>query len=618
MATEPPPKRREGDLLRMARRFAPYLRPRWAGFALALLGMVGETANDPANPWPLKLVFDMLLGRHRRAIFGVSLGTRSDQMLFLGMITAAIVVLAALSGLFSYWREYSLSRTGQELAFDLRAALYAQIQRLSLGFHERQRTGDLITRVTRDIDSVQDFLSDSLFTILGSVLSILGMFVVMLWMDRVLALAAFVLAPVLFGVVHSYTRRIKELSRQQRQQDGALASVAQEAISAARVVKAFAREEHENQRFQEHGKRSLETGLEVARLEARFGWLVSVVTALGTAAVIALGVVRVLAGLVTPGDLIVFTSYLNRFYRPMRAFSRELTRVSRALVRAERVVEVLDADPGVKDEPGARTAPRFRGALRFEAVSFAYQRGPIVLRDVSFAVEPGQTVALVGATGAGKSSLAALIPRFYDPFDGRILIDETEIRRCTLRSLRGQISLVLQESVLFQATIAENIAYGNPAASPAEIVAAARAAHADEFIRALPEGYETVVGERGATLSGGQRQRIAIARALIRDSPIVILDEPTTGLDAATEALILDGLRRLMAGRTTVVIAHNLSTVEGADLILVLDAGRIVERGTHAELLARRGRYYDLYSLQARSRAGFSGLTLSNKKSTAQ
>jgi ABC-type multidrug transport system fused ATPase/permease subunit len=509
--------------------------------------------------------------------------------------------------LFSYCQDYSLNRTSQELAFDLRAALYAQIQRLSLGFHERQRTGDLITRVTRDIDRVQDFLSGSLFKMLASVLSILGMFAVMLWMDWVLALAAFILAPVLFGIVYYYTSRIKELSRLQRKQEGALASVAQEAISAARVVRAFAQEERENERFQKHGKRSLEAGVEVARLEAQFGWLANVLTALGTAAVLVLGVGRVLAGSVTPGDLIVFAAYLNRLYKPMRTFSRELTKLSRALVCAERVDEVLDADPGVTDEPGARPAPRFRGRLSFEAVSFAYQRGQIVLRDVSFAVEPGQTVALVGATGAGKSSLAALIPRFYDPFEGRVLIDGTDIRCFTLRSLRGQISLVLQESVLFRATIAENIAYGNPIAGPANILAAARAAHADEFIRALPEGYETVVGERGATLSGGQRQRIAIARALIRDAPILILDEPATGLDAATEALLLDALRRLMAGRTTVLIAHNLSTVESANLILVLDEGRIVERGTHAELLARRGPYYDLYSLQARTREGFWG-----------
>jgi len=599
-------KKNETNLSRILYHFAPYLRYRRFGLALAVVGMLGQTGIDLATPWPLKLIFDVLLG-HKHAPFGISLATRSDQMTFLAACAAAIVGLTLLDGLFAYWHEYMLERTGQELAFDLRAKLYANIQEQSLGFHDRQRTGDLITRVTGDIESIQKFLTDSALSIAGSVLEVVSMFAIMLWMDWLLGSIALALGPVLFVIIYYYTTKIKELSKEQRKQEGEMTSVAQEAISAVRVVKAFNREEHENERFKNYGRQSLDAGVEIARLEAQFGWIVDVVTAIGTTAVVILGVMRVMAGLITPGDLIVFTAYLRKLFRPMRSFSKEINKATRALVRAERVIEVLDADPGVKDEPWAKPAPRFRGAIRFEHVSYAYVPGQRVLQEISFEVQPGQTVALVGATGAGKTTLAALIPRFYDPLEGSVLIDGADVRRYTLKSLRGQVSLVLQESVLFQATIAENIAYGNPTANEADIIAAARAARAHEFICAMPNGYQSVVGERGATLSGGQRQRIAIARAIIRNSPIVILDEPTTGLDAETEALVLDGLTRLMEGRTSVVIAHSLSTVERADLILVLDEGRIVERGTHAELLAHRGRYYDFHSLQARSREAFIG-----------
>jgi len=307
---------------------------------------------------------------------------------------------------------------------------------------------------------------------------------------------------------------------------------------------------------------------------------------------------------ITPGDLLIFVTYLRRLYSPLKDLLREINKTQKALARAERVVAVLDTDPIVKDQPGARVAPRLRGRIDFDRVGFAYRPGEPVLEDVDLHIEAGQTVALVGATGAGKSTLAALVPRFYDVTSGSVALDGTDVRRYTLRSLRSQIALVLQESVLFHASIADNIAYGNPTASPAQVRAAAIAANADEFITDLPAGYETVLGERGATLSGGQRQRIAVARALVRNAPIVILDEPTTGLDAHTEALLLEALRRLSTGRTTLMIAHSLSTIAGADLVVVLDGGRIVESGSHTTLLARRGRYVELFGRQAGALAG--------------
>ncbi len=582
------------SLPRVLSRLVPYLRPRWLGLALAALGTVGSTLIDLAKPWPLKLVFDTLLGG-RPAPFGVQL----DTTWFLAVVGLLIVVIALLDGLFSYWRVYSLKRAGQEVAFDLRAALFAHIQALSLGVHQRQRTGDTITRVTEDINVIEQFLTDSLLTIIASSLLIVGMFVVMLTMDRVLGLTALTLAPAFLLLIHRFTNRIKLLSRSQRREDGALASVAQETISAIHVVKAFAAEDRESERFRLFGQRSLAAKLRLAHLEAQFGWTADVIAAVGTAAVVVIGAERALSGAITPGDLVIFTAYLRRLYSPLKDVLREINKTQKALARAERVVAVLDTDPGVKDEPGARPAPRLRGAIELRTVSFGYQPDQPVLQDVSLRIEPGQTVAIVGATGAGKSSLAALVPRFYDVNAGSVAIDGTDVRRYTLRSLRAQIALVLQESVLFHASVFDNIAYGNPSASNAQVRAAARDAHAEEFILTLPNGFDTVLGERGATLSGGQRQRIAVARALVRDAPIVILDEPTTGLDSQTEGLLLDALGRLSAGRTTILIAHQLSTVQNADVIVVLDHGRVVECGRHAALLARGGRYTELFARQA-------------------
>jgi ABC-type multidrug transport system fused ATPase/permease subunit len=407
------------------------------------------------------------------------------------------------------------------------------------------------------------------------------------------------MAPLFAVLIHRFTTRIKPLSRSQRRSDGALASVAQEAIGAIHVVKAFTAEDRENERLRTFGQRSLQAKLRLAQLEAQFGWAADLVSALGTATVVVVGAERALSGAITPGDLLVFTTYLRRLYSPLKDLLREVNKSQKALARAERVVAVFDTDPGVADAPGARPTPRLRGAIELQGVTFGYLPGQPVLSDIDLRVEPGQTVALVGATGAGKSTLAALIPRFYDVSRGCVMVDGVDVRRVTLQSLRSQIAVVPQDTVLFHASVADNIAYGNPAASSAQICAAAEAANADEFIRGLPDGYETILGERGATLSGGQRQRIAVARAVVRDAPIVILDEPTTGLDPQTEGLLLEALRRLSIDRTTLVIAHSLATVSSADLIVVLDRGRIVERGGHSELLRRGGRYAELFARQA-------------------
>jgi ATP-binding cassette subfamily B protein/subfamily B ATP-binding cassette protein MsbA len=373
-----------------------------------------------------------------------------------------------------------------------------------------------------------------------------------------------------------------------------------EVLSAIPLVQAFARERHEEERFDAVTAETLKESVRIARLEAAATRSSEIITAVGTAAALLFGALEVLRGAMLPGELVLVSAYMASLYNPIKGLAKVSTKVSKAMASAERIMEVLEIAPEIQDAPDAVEAGRLRGEIAFERVSFDYGDGRDVLRDVSFTVAPGQRLALLGPSGAGKSTIVSLILRLYETQQGRILIDGTEIQRFTRESLRREIGLVLQQSILFGATVSENIAYGNPAATPEQIVAAARAANADEFIRELEDGYDTVIGERGATLSGGQRQRIAIARALIRDAPILILDEPMTGLDVESEAKVREALDRLMAGKTCVLITHDLQSVAGADQVLMLEEGRILERGSHAELLATSRRYRLLYEMDQR------------------
>jgi subfamily B ATP-binding cassette protein MsbA len=583
-------------------RIIDLLYPHWGTLSLAFIAVLGESITDLLEPWPLKIVFDYVFGSKRMPDWLASsvsyLGT--DKFSILNFAVLAVIVIAIFGAVSSYFEKYLTTSVGQWVMHDLRRVLYSHIQRLSLSYHDQKRTGDLISRVTTDIDAVQSMISQVMLGMLVNVLTLAGMVIVMLYLNWAFTVIALLVAPALFFVVYHYTHRIKNASRAMRRQEGEVVSVLEEVLSSIRVVKAFAREDYEQKRFERESRESVEKALLARNFKAKLPPLVEIIVAAGTCLVLWYGARLVLTGALTSGELLVFLLYLGKMYKPMRELSKMTDTISKADVGWERIREVLENETQVRDLPGAKRAPRFKGKIEFDHVKFAYDGNQRVLDDVSLRIEPGQLAALVGPTGAGKTTIVSLLPRFYEITSGQIRIDYTDIRRFKQKSLREQISFVLQESLLFRATVAQNIAYGKPDATHEEIVRAAHLANADEFIDHMPDGYETMIGERGVTLSGGQRQRITIARAIIRDSPILILDEPSAGLDAESEKLVFDALDKLMEGKTSIVIAHRLATVRRADVIFVIDEGRVVEQGTHEELLANGGLYARLYELQFR------------------
>ena len=577
------------------------LRPHTMALAAGFLAVAGESAANLLGPWPLKVVLDdVLRGResHTTAARWIHALVGTDKFAVLEFACAAVMAIAILDAVSSYFEKYLTTTVGQWISHDLRRMVYSHIQKLSLAFHDEERTGDLISRVTSDIDSIQSFIMQGLLGILINLITLVGMIGVMFYLEWRFTLIALSVAPILFAVVYTYTRRIKKASRAVRKKEGEITSVVEEVLSSIRVVKAFAREDYEVKRLEEESLEGVELALRARSLKAKLTPIVDIVVAVGTSLVLWFGARLVLKGSLSAGVLVVFIMYLSKMYKPMQELSKMTDTYSKAAVSYERIQELLETEKQVKDLRRAIVAPKFKGKVEFDHVSFSYVPDTPILEDVSFTIEPGKLAALVGPTGAGKTSVISLIARFYDPLSGKVMIDGTDIRRFRQKSLRQQISFVLQETMLFHAPVWQNIAYGKPEATRAEITQAAEFANAGEFIEKLPQGYDTVLGDRGMTLSGGQRQRIAIARAVIRDTPLLIMDEPTSGLDAASEKLVFEAIDRLIQGKTAIVIAHRLSTIRKADIIFVIQDGRIVESGKHEDLIERSGLYASFHALQ--------------------
>ncbi|HXL06417.1 MAG TPA: ABC transporter ATP-binding protein [Gemmatimonadales bacterium] len=588
---------RRRPLSRFRQLFVANLREVKGRLLFAALCTLGATAAELLKPWPLKVILDhVILDKPipplLRALHGV---LAVGKVPLLMEAAAGIVLIALAGGLFSYFQIFITSSIGYRMVYALRREMFTHLQTLSLAFHNRARSGDLLTKIAGDTNTLKDVFADSILKFTSYVLTVAGMLAIMVAIDWKIGLIAFATLPFLaYSLLHLY-RKTKLSVKTQKKQEGKVASRMSEVLQAVPLVQAFARERYEAEQFDAVTQETVRESIRVARLEAAATRSSEIITALGTAAAVLFGAFQVLQGRMLPGELVLVVGYLTNMYKPIRQLAKLSTDFSKAMAAAERVSEILEIEPEILDRPDAIPARDLKGEIVFRDVSFDYGDGKDVLRNISFSVSPGQRLALVGVSGAGKSTIVSLILRLYEPQRGTILIDGRDLRQYKRASLRRHIGIVLQQSLLFGATIRENIAYGKPTATLQEIEAAARAANADEFIRQLEHGYDTVIGERGATLSGGQRQRIAIARALIRDAPVLILDEPMTGLDGESEAKVREALDRLMAGKTCIVITHDLQSVADADQVLVLEGGGIVDRGTHAELAARSGRYRQLY-----------------------
>jgi ABC-type multidrug transport system fused ATPase/permease subunit len=580
--------------------FWPHLRRYWAYFALAYAALIGVVVMNLLKPWPLKLIFDYILLNKPLpdSVMYLSAAPSIDTLALLTIFCIGIVVVVFFAGMFSYTRSYFMASAGERVLNDVRRQIFDHIQVLSQASYATAKSGDLILRLTSDIKSLKKILIKSTETLATYILTFIGIIATMLWIDWQLTLIALVVIPPLYLLAAGAMGKVESLTRTQRTKEGEVASIVQETMMSMPVVQAFTQESRERSRFRKAGDESLMAEIKKLKVTRVFGRAVHVIMAIGTALVVWYAAKRVLGGSLTPGDVIVFTAYLKDLYKPVGGMSELIMDLSGSLVCAQRVAEVLEIDAAVKDAPDAVPAPQFRGEVSFVNLTFGYKSDEPVLRGVSFIVQPGQMVALIGSSGTGKSTVVNLLLRFFDPWEGQILVDGHDIRRFTLESYRRQMSVVLQKTVLFRSTIGENIAYGRPEATLEEIIEAAQAAQAHDFIVKLPDGYETVLDERGEGLSGGQMQRIALARAILKDAPILILDEPVNALDAVTEERINNTITSFMKTKTTFLIAHKLATVKRADLILVIEEGKVLAHGTHDELCSNSGAYRDFNEVQ--------------------
>ena len=569
---------------RVLRYYRPFLTQTMFGLCLSLIGI----GLNLLKPWPFKIIVDDFL-RAGSAI-------HPDWRFWVLLLCLALIGIQLLWGIINWITNYLFVKIGLQALLKLRTDLYSYLQSLSLKYHDARRSSDSSFRVAYDSQSIQTIYNKGFTNIFGSIITLIGTFLIMLRLDWQLTLVSLGIVPLVVGAIYVFAHRIRRESTSIQEQESAVLAQAQEGLSSIRMVHAFGREEFEVRQFQQQARQSLQANLRLTLTNVNSALVISTLMVVGTAAMYYIGTLHVLAGTLTLGSLLVFSAYLLMLYQPLESLTYTAWAMEGATAGAKRCFEVLDRQDDVRDSPNAVDISSAKGAIEFCSVNFGYAESRIVLRDINLSITPNQIVGLVGGTGAGKSTLLSLVPRFYDPTTGSVMLDGRDVREITKKSLRAQIAIVLQDTLLFSTTVRENIAYGRPDATEEEIIEAARRAQADEFIRQMPEEYSSLVGERGGHLSVGQRQRIGIARAFLKNAPILLLDEPTSALDPSTESAIMDTIKELMRGRTTLIATHRLATIHNLDQIIVLEHGRIVEQGRGPDLVARGGIYAKLYS----------------------
>jgi len=589
----------------MIRLIRELIRPYRGSLAVILTAMLVETAMSLATPWPLKVIIDNVVGSHKMSpwladLFRPWMDGR-HQLHIAAVAAIAYVVIALLGALASYIDTSSTESVGQYVAHDLRMRTFHHLQRLSLGYYNTHQTGTLLSTITTDIQTIQGFASSSTLSILVDMLTIVCMLALMFWLNWDFTLIAVGVTPFLLLFVSRFKKAVKKATHQVRKEQSDIVAVVQQALESEQAIKAFGRQDLEQQELKGVSRATVDAALKARSIKALLSPVVTITVAVCTAIVLWRGSYLILAGAMTVGALTVYLSYLSKFFKPVKDLATSTNAIAQAAVGVDRISAILETDTIIPEKSNALAPPPLRGEVVFEHVAFSYDPQNPVLSDVNFTIKPGQLVGIVGPTGSGKSTVVSMIPRFYDPTKGTVKIDGYDLRDLSLKGLREQIGYVLQDTALFRGTIAENIAFGRPGASREEIIKAAELANAHEFISKMAQGYDTMVGERGSTLSGGQRQRIGIARVMVRNNPILLLDEPTAALDSESEKLVIEALERLMEGRTVITIAHRLTTIRDADQIIVIDNGVVAENGTHDELMKKDGIYAQLHRTQFES-----------------
>lgn len=591
-------------MLRLVREL---IRPYRGSLIIILLAMLVETAMSLATPWPLKIILDNVIGNHKMApwlhdILGPFL-ERGTKMQLALVAAGAYIAIALVNSIGSYVENYFTESVGQWVANDLRLKTYHHLQRLSLGYYSSHATGTILSTITSDVQTIQNFASSSTLNIFVDMLTIVSMLALMFWLNWDFTLIALAVTPMLLFFVARFKKAVKKATHEVRKEQADIVAVVQQGLESMQVVQAFAREDVEERALEQVSAQTVKAALKARSIKSLLSPVVTITVAVCTAIVLWRGAYLILAGIMTVGALTVYLSYLNQFFKPVKDLATTTNAIAQAAVGVDRIRAILETDTVIPEKEDAVDCENLNGAIEFEHVAFGYDPKNPILKDVDFSIKPGEFVGVVGPTGSGKSTVFSLIPRFYDPQGGVVRIDGKDVREYKLKAIRDHIGYVLQETVLFRGTIAENIAFGKPDATREEIIAAAKLANADEFISRMPQGYDTMVGERGSTMSGGQRQRVGIARVMVRNSPLLLMDEPTAALDSESEKQVISALEQLMKGRTVIMIAHRLSTIRDADKILVLSGGVVAESGSHDELMARNGIYAELHRTQFEAEA---------------